>query len=61
MAAPETPKKSRAGRNLPAAIAVGASLGVIAIAILLFAPKWWLAVLALAIPIATHEVIRRLA
>lgn len=60
MAAPETPKKSRAGRNLPAAIAVGATLGLGAIAILLFAPKWWLAVLALAIPIATHEVIRRL-
>jgi phosphatidate cytidylyltransferase len=60
VAAPETPKKSRAGRNLPAAIAVGATLGLGAIAILLFAPKWWLAVLALAIPIATHEVIRRL-
>ncbi len=60
MAAPETPKKSRAGRNLPAAIAVGATLGLGAIAILLFAPKWWLVVLALAIPIATHEVIRRL-
>ncbi len=60
MAAPETPKKSRAGRNLPAAIAVGATLGLGAIAILLFAPKGWLVVLALAIPIATHEVIRRL-
>jgi phosphatidate cytidylyltransferase len=60
VAAPETPKKSRAGRNLPAAIAVGATLGLGAIAILLFAPKGWLVVLALAIPIATHEVIRRL-
>ena len=60
MAAPETPKKSRAGRNLPAAIAVGATLGAMAIAILLFAPKGWLAVLAVAIPVATHEVIRRL-
>lgn len=60
MAAPETPKKSRAGRNLPAAIAVGTTLGAIAIAVLLFAPKGWLVMLALAIPIATYEVIRRL-
>jgi phosphatidate cytidylyltransferase len=45
---------------LPAAIGVGASLGAMAIAILLFAPKGWLAVLAVAIPVATHEVIRRL-
>jgi len=55
------PKKtSRAGRNLPAAIAVGAVLGALAIGILLFAPIGWLPVLAVAIPIATHEVIRRL-
>src|SRR6185312_6989425 len=60
MAAPDTPKKSRAGRNLPAAIAVGASLGAMAIGILLFAPEWWYVVLAVALPIATHEVIRRL-
>jgi phosphatidate cytidylyltransferase len=57
----EPPKKaSRAGRNLPAAIAVGAALGALAIGILLFAPKGWLAMLAVAIPIATHEVVRRL-
>jgi phosphatidate cytidylyltransferase len=57
----EPPKKvSRAGRNLPAAIGVGAALGALAIGILLFAPKGWLAVLAVAIPIATHEVVRRL-
>ncbi len=56
----EPPKKSRAGRNLPAAIAVGVALGALAIAILLFAPKGWLPVLAVAIPIATHEVVRRL-
>ncbi|MCW2651769.1 MAG: phosphatidate cytidylyltransferase [Mycobacterium sp.] len=54
------PKSSRAGRNLPAAIAVGAALGGILIVILLFAPRLWLVVLALAIPIATHEVTRRL-
>jgi phosphatidate cytidylyltransferase len=46
----EPPKKaSRAGRDLPAAIAV-----------LLFAPIGWLPVLAVAMPIATHEVVRRL-
>jgi phosphatidate cytidylyltransferase len=57
----EPPKKaSRAGRNLPAAIGVGVVLGALAIGILLFAPKGWLPVLAVAIPIATHEVIRRL-
>jgi phosphatidate cytidylyltransferase len=57
----DPPKKvSRAGRNLPAAIAVGVVLGGVAIGTLLFAPKGWLAVLAVAIPIATHEVVRRL-
>lgn len=60
MAEPETPRKSRAGRNLPAAIAVGVVLGAIAIGILLFTPKGWLVVLAVAIPVATHEVTRRL-
>jgi phosphatidate cytidylyltransferase len=53
-------KKSRAGRDLPAAIGVGVLLGATAIGTLLFAPKWWLLVLAVAIPIATHEVTRRL-
>ncbi len=57
----EKPKKSsRAGRNLPAAIAVGVVLGGMAIGTLLFAPLWWLPLLAVAIAIATHEVIRRL-
>jgi phosphatidate cytidylyltransferase len=57
----EPPKKaSRAGRNLPAAIAVGVALGAMAIGILLFAPKGWLPVLAVAMPIATHEIVRRL-
>lgn len=57
----EPPKKqSRAGRNLPAAIAVGVVLGAMAIGTLLFAPLWWLPLLAVAIAIATHEVIRRL-
>jgi phosphatidate cytidylyltransferase len=57
----EPPKKaSRAGRNLPAAIAVGVALGAMAIGILLFAPIGWLPVLAVAIPVATHEVVRQL-
>jgi phosphatidate cytidylyltransferase len=57
----EPPKKaSRAGRDLPAAIAVGVVLGAMAIGVLLFAPIGWLPVLAVAMPIATHEVVRRL-
>jgi phosphatidate cytidylyltransferase len=57
----EPPKKaSRAGRDLPAAIGVGVLLGGMAIGVLLFVPIWWLPVLAVAMPIATHEVIRRL-
>lgn len=61
MAQTEPPKKtSRAGRDLPAAIAVGAVLGAMAIGTLLFAPIWWLPLLSVAMAIATHEVIRRL-
>ena len=56
----EPQKKSRAGRNLPAAIGVGVLLGGMAIGILLFWPIGWLPVLAVFIPIATLEVIRRL-
>jgi phosphatidate cytidylyltransferase len=57
----EPPKKtSRAGRDLPAAIGVGVVLGALAIGILLFAPMGWLPVLAVAMPIGTHEVVRRL-
>jgi phosphatidate cytidylyltransferase len=54
------PKASRAGRNLPAAIAVGAVLGFGVIAILVFAPRLWVPVVAVAIAVATHEVVRRL-
>nr|WP_138999085.1 phosphatidate cytidylyltransferase [Rhodococcus zopfii] len=56
--APEKP--SKAGRNLPAAIGVGAALGALVIGILLFAPTAWLAVVACAIAIATWEVTKRL-
>ena len=53
-------RTSRAGRNLPAAIAVGVGLGGALIAILLLAPLLWIAVVALAMAVATHEVVRRL-
>jgi len=57
-AAPE--KKSRAGRNLPAALAVGCSLGGALIVILIFAPKVLIGVIAVAIAIASWEVTKRL-
>ncbi len=53
-------KKSRAGRNLPAAIAVGATLGFSVIAILVFVPRVWVGVVAVAMAVATQEVVRRL-
>ncbi|MBV8965548.1 MAG: phosphatidate cytidylyltransferase [Mycobacteriaceae bacterium] len=56
----DAPKRSRAGRNLPAAIAVGAVLGAMAIIVLLLWPTAWLGVLAVTIPLGTHEVVRRL-
>ena len=59
--APEPKKKQgRAGRNLPAAIGVGAFLGFGVIAILVFAPLGWVPVVAIAMAVATHEVVRRL-
>ena len=58
---PEPTKKAgRAGRNLPAAIGVGAFLGFGVIAILVFAPLGWVPVVALAMAVATHEVVKRL-
>jgi phosphatidate cytidylyltransferase len=57
----DPPKKaSRAGRNLPAAIAVGAFLGFGVIAILVWAPLGWVPVVAIAMALASHEVVRRL-
>jgi len=53
-------KPSRAGRNLPAAIAVGVLLGGSVIAILLFARHLWVVIVAAAMLLATHEVVRRL-
>lgn len=51
---------SKAGRNLPAAIAVGAVMGFGLIAILIFAPLLWVPLVAVAMGLATHEVVRRL-
>ncbi len=55
-----TTKVSRAGGNLPAAIAVGVALGAMLISTLLFAPRVWVAVVAVAVVVATYEVVRRL-
>ncbi|MFD4292737.1 phosphatidate cytidylyltransferase [Rhodococcus sp. NPDC058505] len=51
---------SKAGRNLPAAIAVGAGLGALVIASLLFVPMVWFGIVAAAMAIATWEVAKRL-
>ena len=51
---------SRAGRNLPAAIAVSLALGGMVIATLVFAPRGWVLMVAIAMAVATDEVVRRL-
>ncbi|NKY18831.1 phosphatidate cytidylyltransferase [Tsukamurella spumae] len=48
-----------AGRNLPAAIGVGVSLGAMIVAILVFAPHLWVALVAAAVALATWEVVKR--
>ncbi|HZC10729.1 MAG TPA: phosphatidate cytidylyltransferase, partial [Mycobacterium sp.] len=53
-------KKSRAGRNLPAAIAVGAALAFSIVAILIWDRYLWVPLVAAAIAMASHEVVRRL-
>lgn len=58
--APAAAPTSRAGRNLPAAIAVGSILGFGTIAVLIFAPKIWIGIVAVAVALGTHEVIQRL-
>jgi phosphatidate cytidylyltransferase len=57
---PPAKKASRAGRNLPAAIAVGVSIGAFLIATLVYAPRGWVALCSGAIFVASHEVVRRL-
>ncbi|TWS17871.1 phosphatidate cytidylyltransferase [Tsukamurella asaccharolytica] len=48
-----------AGRNLPAAIGVGVSLGALIVAILYFAPHLWVPLVAAAVAVATWEVVKR--
>jgi phosphatidate cytidylyltransferase len=54
------PKKSRLGRNLPVAILVGGAIGVSIILILIFNKYLWIPLVAAAIAMASHEVVRRL-
>jgi phosphatidate cytidylyltransferase len=51
---------SKAGRNLPAAVAVSLLLGGMVIGTLIFAPRGWVVILSVAMAIATHEVVKRL-
>lgn len=55
-----TERKRSAGRNLPAASAVGSTLGVALIVVLVFASKIFIAVLAAAVAVATWEISKRL-
>ncbi|WP_019203456.1 phosphatidate cytidylyltransferase [Tsukamurella sp. 1534] len=52
-------RKISAGRNLPAAIAVGVSLGAMIVAILVFASHLWVPLVAAAVAVATWEVVKR--
>src|ERR1700739_3403917 len=51
---------SRAGRDLPAAIAVGVFTGGLVGVTLVFAPRYWVVLCSGAILVASHEVVRRL-
>lgn len=53
-------KTSRAGRDLPAAFAVGGSIGAVLIATLVYLPRGWVVLCSGAILVASHEVVRRL-
>jgi phosphatidate cytidylyltransferase len=53
-------KTPRAGRDLPAAIAVGLAISGVLVATLMFAPRYWVLIVAIAIFVASHEVVRRL-
>lgn len=60
MAQPQATETSKAGRNLPAAIAVSLLLGALVIGTLILAPRGWVVMLSVAMAIATHEVVKRL-
>jgi CDP-diglyceride synthetase len=53
-------KASRAGRDLRAAILVGAGIGAVLVVTLVFAPRYWVVHCAWAAAVASHEVVRRL-
>src|ERR1700739_4459482 len=53
-------KTSRAGRDLPAAFAVGLFTGGLVVTTLMFAPRYWVVLCSGAILVASHEVVRRL-
>ncbi|ONI70393.1 phosphatidate cytidylyltransferase [Actinosynnema sp. ALI-1.44] len=52
----DTPKKSRAGRNLPAAIGVGLLLGAAVIVSLVTVKEIFVGVVAIAVGVATYEL-----
>ena len=56
--APDPPRKSRAGRNLPAAIGVGVTLGAIVLASLLIWRAAFLGVVLVALGVGVWEMVR---
>lgn len=54
--APVRHQASRAGRNLPAAVAVGGILGALVIGTLIFFPLGWIPIVAIAMAVATWEI-----
>ncbi|WP_241249817.1 phosphatidate cytidylyltransferase [Rhodococcus sp. X156] len=54
--APPVQRTSRAGRNLPAALLVGGGLGALVICALVFYPRAWIGIVAVAMAIATFEL-----
>lgn len=55
-AVPVQPPESRAGRNLPAAVAVGGTLAALVICTLIFFPHVWILIVAVAVATATWEI-----
>ena len=60
MQQPAKTTTSRAGRDLRAAILVGAGIGAVLVVTLVFAPRYWVVHCAWAAAVASHEVVRRL-
>jgi phosphatidate cytidylyltransferase len=58
---PQEPKKSRAGRNLPAAIGIGVTLGAVVVASLVLRKELFLVVMAAAIAVGAWELTKALA